>query len=289
MKATRHPFAQFAMFLLSTGLICTTPAPARAGGDGKDAPPTKPRPDREKRIYTNDDFAHPVAGQATTGNLEAATVPVARAQSPARAVRAGVRVRLYVREADTEWYAQQIESLSQELASLDADAQYLRQFWGNGYAPGTGLTLNAPCEGIGTGNRIAQLDERRREIAAQIDELGDTAHRNDLPPGIFLQAAEILQASRSQVRVTPESQRAALRDRLDQANAELAQTRGIVAGMQADTAARSMSLLQPTGSGANMTTDLLQRLNARAGGLQAQISSLEDDARRSGTPPGFLR
>jgi hypothetical protein len=286
MKATRHPFVLSVIVLCFAGLVCMAPVPARAGGDDNDAPTAKPRPDRAKKIYTNDDFQRPAAlpiAAPSPAPAEFQSEPVAR--TPRARTQAGP----YIPEKDPQWYAQQVNSLDEELARVDADAQHLRQFWNNGYAPATGLILNGPCEGVGTNNRIAHLEDRRRELASQIDALEDSARVNGLTPGIFVQPSELIRASGSQAHVRPEAQRAALRGQLEHANAELAETQGIVTGMEADTSARSMTLLQPAGAGANFTTDLLQRLNGRAAAVESQISNVEDEARRAGVQPGFLR
>jgi len=286
MKVTRHLVLLPVISLCCAALILLLPAPASAGGDDKDSPSARPRPDRPKRVYTNDDLQMPGALPVAVSIAAPAEVEPAPTVSP---VRPRAQVGPYVPEKDPVWYAEQVASLEAELARVDADQQHLRTFWNNGYAPTTGLILNAPCETISTNDRIAQLDDRHREIEIQLDALNDAAKRNGISRDISSQASEILEASRVQASVSSQGVRTNLRSQLTQAEEELAQTQGVVTAMEADTSSRNMTLLQPNGIAGSMTADLLQRLNARAAALQDQISTVEDDARRSGIEPGLLR
>ena len=287
MKAKQRSFV-FVFFFLSlcaVALVCSMPLPARAGGDDNDGAPARPRPDRPKKVYTNDDFGPPSAMQVSgLSPLPAEIKPEPAPSAP----RARSQAAPYIREKDFEYYAEQANALDRELARVDADADYLRQFWNNGYAPQTGLILNGPCEGITTDNRIAQLEEHRREIQAQIDALGDTARSNGIAPGVFVHASEIAEAASARTR-SAGARRAALGAELDQANAELAETRETEAAMAADTAARNMTLLQPRGEGASFTTDLLDRLNKRATNLEGEIRTLEDETRTIGAGAGSTK
>ena len=74
------------------------------------------------------------------------------------------------------------------------------------------------------------------------------------------------------------------------ASDEVAQIRETVAGMQQQLSAQGISMLPVTpGNGGNMTTDLLDQLDSRAGALQSEISQAEDTARGMGVAPGELR
>jgi hypothetical protein len=285
---TRFLSAIFA--LLAAAFICSVTAPAYAGAAGESAAAKQPVPDREKKVFTNDDleakYGKPsVAGEMKNAAEISASTPTAPATPAAPSIRAARREPLPP-EQDPAWYAEQTVSLNNEIASIDAEAQRYIQFRAPGNTPraGTGLVLNAPCEGVGTDNRIAQLLARRRGIESQLDDLQDTARRNDLPPGIFVDASTIAQAAQTQPRLTPAQERAALADRVDQLSNELAETQAEVAGMQADTASRRMTLLRPNGYGGNFTTDLLQRLGAQSSFLQSQINNVADDALRAGVP-----
>jgi hypothetical protein len=285
---TRFLSAIFA--LLAASIVCGASIPAYAGGAGESAAAKQPVPDREKKVFTNDDleakFGKPsVAGEMKNAAAVSASTSATPAAPAAPSVRSARREPLEP-EKDPAWYALQTVSLGDEIASIDAEASRYIQFRAPGNTPraGTGLVLNAPCEGLSTDNRIAQLLARRQELEAQIANLQDTARRNDLAPGIFVDAATIAQASQQRTRLTPAQERAALADRADQLSVELSQTQAEVSGMEADTAARRMTLLRPNGYGGNFTTDLLQRLATQSSLLQNRINSVADDALRAGVP-----
>ena len=88
--------------------------------------------------------------------------------------------------------------------------------------------------------------------------------------------------------LTPEQEQAAWQEKLGPLREELAQVEGVVGGMEKEAAARAMTLY-PVTIGGSSTADLLQRLSARATELQHEINTIEDDARRAGVPPGWLR
>jgi chorismate mutase len=274
--------------LLAAGLVGGFPVRATAAGAGEGAAAKRPVPDTEKKVITNDDLEAKYGKPTPASEIKNSQAISAAAQTTAAAqpARSASRREPLPREKDPAWYARQVVSLNDEIANIDNEAQPLIGFRSPGNTPsaGTGLILNAPCDGITTDNRIAQLLARRQEIESQVAALQDTAQRNDMPPGLFDQAAEIAQASEQRPALTPARERATLADQLGQLSNELAETQSVVEGMQEDTAARRMTLLPPTGNGANMTTDLLARLGAQSNALQSQIGSVEDDALRAGLP-----
>ncbi len=263
-----------------------------AGGTTTAAPPAQPRPDREKKVWMNEDVARlnpefgltPATKPAAAGSPSAASAqPVAPAPRPVAIVAAAPLDPLQ----DPRWYAQQLDSLEAELATIASRERQLRQFRATSTGLPTGLVLNAPCEGITTDNLIAQLDSRRQEISQQIDALGDMARSNDLAPGILVEGRGRAQiASQASTR----DQRDSLVRQAHDVSDEVAQIRETVAGMQQQLSAQGISMLPVTpGNGGNMTTDLVDGLENRVLDLQGEISSAEDAARGIGLQPGDLR
>lgn len=276
--------AIFALFAAS--FIGDVPTPALAGGSGEGAASAKPRPDTERKVITNDDIEAKYGKPTPAGEIKnSQAVPASGQTAPAaQSAPSAARRTAIPPEKDPVWYAQQTVSLNDELANIDSEAEELEQFRATGTGVATGLILNAPCEGVSTDNRIAQLLERRSEIEAQVADLEDTARRNDLPPGIFEHASAIAEAAEERPRLTPAQEREALARRLDDLADALAQTQSVVEGMQEYTASQHMTLLPPSGDGGNFTTDLLERLAAQSNTLQSEISRTEDAALSAGIP-----
>ena len=274
--------------LLAASVFCAKPIPTYAS-DGPEASAAKqPVPAREKKVITNDDLEAKYGKRSVSSEMKSSRTISASAEPAAAAVtpKHSLRRDRFAPEKDPQWYARQTVSLSDEISNIDTQAQLLLQFRVPGNTPraGTGLILNAPCEGITTDNRIAQLLARRHEIEEQMSELEDTARRNDMPPGLFVEAPAIAASSSQATPLTPAQQTAALAEKLGQLTDQLSETQEEVAYMATDTAARRMTLIRPNGYGANMTTDLLARLGAQSATLESEINSVADEALRAGIP-----
>jgi hypothetical protein len=260
--------------------VTTTPAPA-----------AKPLPDREKKVWMNEDVARLNPEFSLTAapkkTAVASALPAASVQPASPALRPVIAAAPLDPQQDPQWYAQQLDSLDAELAGMESRQQQLRQFRATSAGLPVGLVLAAPCDGITTDNLIAQLDARRQEILQQIGAIQDTARRNDLAPGILVEGRGRAHLAS---QVSAADQKVSLTDRVHDASDEVAQIRGTIAGMQDQFSAQGITLLQPApGEGGSMTTDLLDRLDGRASALQSEIGEAEDAARGMGVQPGDLR
>jgi hypothetical protein len=291
MQASRQ-FSFLVSVAILLGIVaCWFPALAFAGDPARRGAAPQPLPDVGRKVYTNDDLGWPATISAATTSAQpaaAAVAPPASSQAAGPAAgNAAVPSEPLNPKQDPRWYAEQEAPLDAELADIESKAQALREFRTTSAGLPTGLVLNALCEGITADNLIAQLELRRREILQRLDDLDDLAHRNGLEPGAIAEARTLAPI---QPQLAAEQQSAALRKAYRERSGELAQTREVIASMQQYAAARGIALLMPTaGAGGNMTTDLLERLDARANALQSQLSATEDDARRAGFQPSLLR
>lgn len=269
--------------ILCAALLAGFSPVASAGGNGKDGA-TPAKPDREKKIYTNDDIAawharapqQPAVSTFTVPSSEISPVVIRLSPAP------------YDPERDPLWYARQDVALQDQAAGLDAQIAQLRNFRATATGMTTGLDIYAPCQGVGTDNLIAELVAQRDAISAQISDLEDTARRNDIAPGTFVEAPAIVAAAAGRVKLTPAGERALLTARLDRLTDDLAQVNGVVQGMEQGQAAQRMTLLKYNGDGGNMTTNLLQDLDGQANELRAQIAVVSDEAYRAGVPAKLL-
>jgi hypothetical protein len=256
--------------------------------------PTAVRPDREKKVYTNDDIdrmwpkeqAVAIAGQ----------VPIASASNAAQARRsvavsraAGVATVAPIRENNPVWYASQLESLYAELDSLSSREASLRDFRATGSAAEVtiGLQFGAPCEGITTDNAIQQLAIRRQEIEQQISDLQETAEQNGMPPAVIQNPSAILQAARKPL--SPGQERAVLIERQSDLIGQYDGVQNQLADMSNEAAAQGITLLPVTPNwGGNLTTNRIQSLDERSQQIQNALSENEDAARRAGLAPSAL-
>ena len=260
-------------------------APVFASGDDKSPAPVSAgsknaaSPDREKKVYTNDDI------DRMWPKPKLSVVSVSRAQNqPVAVSRATVfAAQPLSPEKNPLWYASQVAALEDELASIAASEERLREFRTSGSTdtlPGTrvGLQLNAPCDGFTTDNEIQQLALRRAEIEEQIAALEDTAQQNDMSPEVIRDAPEILAAALKPS--SPAQERAVLAEQQAQLADELSATQEELASMSEQAAAQRANLQPPTpGFGGNMTTDLIERLDNRASEIREALDQSEEAAR----------
>jgi hypothetical protein len=283
--------------VLAAALSCVIAIPAFASGEDKPAAPssTAARPDREKKVYTNEDLdqmwpkPQAVASDLQTYPTSAYTPPAARRMAavsrPPSTASAPV-----TRENNPLWYAEQAESLYAELDRLSSREDSLRDFRDTGADSGVtiGLQFDAPCEGITTDNAIQQLVTRRQEIEQQLSDLHNTAQQNGVPPIVFQDPSAILQAARKPL--SPAEERAALIERQSDLIGELDGVQNQLAEMSSQAAAQGIVLLPPTPQwGGNLTTNRIQSLNERANQLRSALGENEDAARQAGLAPSVLR
>jgi hypothetical protein len=292
-----------------TIILCAVIAiPAFASGDDKPATPpvsataapaappvpTAARPDREKKVITNDDIDQMwPKEQAASGAAEAPAASVSTAAQVRKSVAVSRATRVRIVPVSPQqnplWYATQVEALNAELDSISSREASLRDFRATGTGPGLtiGLQFDAPCDGITTDNAIAQLELRRREIEQQIDALQDTARENGVSPAVFQSPAAILQAA--QQPLSPGQERAVLRERQSELIGKLDGVQNQLADMSNAAAAQGITLLPVTPNwGGNLTTNRIQSLDQRATQIQNALGENEDAARRAGLAPSTL-
>jgi hypothetical protein len=286
MRTRMRPVSLIAEVLMVL-LFCGISIPVFASGDDKSSESVSasknaaPAPDREKKVYTNDDIDRmwpkdsfavvSASGVQPSGSAPDGTTSGIQPVSP---------------EKDPLWYAKQVVVLEAELdrtANKEERSLEFRTSGSTSMLPGVhiGLRLNAPCEGITTDNEIAQLDLRRQEIEEQLAAIADAAQENDLPPGILRDAPAILAAAEKPL--TPDEERRALAERqallIDQLNA----TQDELSYMSDQAAAIGANLQPPTpGFGGNMTTDVIERLDNRANQIETALDQTDEAARRIG-------
>src|ERR1700685_2143133 len=286
--------------VLAAVLPCVIANPACASGEDKPATAssvpsgTVVRPDREKKVYTNDDIdrmwpkERAAASEAQSYPTNATTLPATRRTAAVSSAASGATVQPS-RDNNPVWYAAQVASLYAELDSLSHREESLRDFRATGSDAGVtvGLQFDAPCEGITTDNAIQQLAIRGQEIEQQIGALQDTAQQNGVSSAVFQDPAEVLQAA--QRPLSPGQEHAVLRERQSDLIGQYDGVQNQLADMSNEAAAQGITLLPVTPNwGGNLTTNRIQSLDERAQQIQNALSENEDAARRAGLAPSAL-
>jgi len=279
----------------ATSTASTAPALTATAAPSATPVPTVARPDREKKVYTNDDIDRIWPKPQAAAN-DAQPAP-ASTSAPAQARRrvSGSQIARAtnvpaIAEQNPVWYASQLESLYAELDDISSREARLRDFRATGNTdPGVtiGLQFDAPCEGITTDNAIQQLAIRGQEIEQQIGALQDTAEQNGVSFAVFQDPAEVLQAA--QRPLSPGQEHAVLRERQSDLIGQYDGVQNQLADISNEAAAQGITLLPVTPNwGGNLTTNRIQSLDERAQQIQNALSENEDAARRAGLAPSAL-
>ena len=294
--------------LISAGLIFALAVPAMAGDattkdKDKDSVATsapRPKPAAEKKIYTNEDLEALAAryGASTVGQAapQALPAPLAARPIPAQATQAIAPRTAIVTlppEKDPARYARDYAALEAAIDAIDSEVAQLRNFRASDAAPGAetpgvtvGLDIYAPCNGISTDNKIANLLQQRAALELEISNLEDTAQANGIRLGQLLSAASAAESGAAAPSASPAV-----------AQAELAQIETRLATIQGEqnsfqqAAANSnapFTIAPETKFGGTYQSSYLKRLDNQSSALQSQLSAVADEARRSGVPPATL-
>jgi hypothetical protein len=136
------------------------------------------RPVVTARIWTNDDVKTlraeaPISVVGTVAGLEASTsISTPRAAPPER--------RPYVKEADPDWYAQEIEARRIEAASAEARLAQIAQTAKTGEGVSGVVPLDKTSPGILLPGTIYVLRQQGREAKTEIDALQDLGRRSGI-------------------------------------------------------------------------------------------------------------
>jgi hypothetical protein len=264
-----------------------------------------PKPDREKKIYTNDDVeALARNGVTTVGN--AGGIPIApdtdssivrtSATRPALIPQVATAERL-APEKDPVWYAQQYVAFSTRLDSIDAGVQRLRNFRQSDAPPQTapgldvGLNIYAPCPALSTDALIQQLQLQRAAIVSEISDLEDRARANGIPSDALRNAEEVAARAQDISRFPAAVQEQIVTQQVQQLQSELNEVREVKSQMAEQAAAQNITLLPPlpeTKYGGGFTVDYMKQLNIRQNQIATQLDQAQDQALRAGIPPRAL-
>lgn len=274
--------------------------------DAANATSSRPKPDRDRKVYTNDDVAAVARNGATSvGNA----FPVDNANAPAAGtvLVPGQRILIpqprvtvtlpLAPEKDPVFYAQQYVAMNARLADIDNQIERLRNFRATNAAPGSsapgftvGLNIYAPTDGgISTDVQIQQLQAQRAIIVSQMSDLEDRARTNGIAPEVLRDATQIAERAENIAPPSPRAQLNATREQLDQLQSDLTEVRDTETAMHQQAAAQKITLYPENKYGGGFTADYLKQLSKAQSEIQQQINTVQDNARQNGIPPGDLR
>jgi chromosome segregation ATPase len=272
MNRSRLAFASVLGLALAALAPCASaaqePSPAEAARRAREQ---RRPPSPERKVWTNDNL--PTAGGAVSvvgasaAEPAAAPVPGAAVADEEKAALSEERKQLEA-ELETERAAFERERNRQNLLQRDYNLRR-QQFYSNpNYA--------SDSAGLDALNRMAAEIEAQGRVVdglrAKVDELEKRLGEleNELGPRPEEPLTEEQQREHWRARLAP------LREELARVEAEIARLRGVTSGTE-------------VGLVGVPTADRADELNRRRAELRQQIAAVEDEARRAGVPPAWLR
>jgi hypothetical protein len=146
--------------------------------------PAQGNQNQSKKVWTNDDMDQLRA----RGLISIVGPEVNEAATPAATAPSEPAFPFYnSRLEDPEWYAEKAADLQAELdkrqAALREQQTALVQAADRITQPG--VAMDKPTTGVTPQAAIAILEAQVGEVQSQLDELGDLARQNNIPPGVL--------------------------------------------------------------------------------------------------------
>lgn len=126
-----------------------------------------------KKVWTNDDLQH-LAGSPLSNTAVSAVDSSSQSNSAEKH---------YVKARDPKWYVSQLRPLHKDIDQIDGQLLTLRQARKDGRGTTRAVALDQEAEGVTTDAQIQILEQRRKQLLLEIDDLEDQSRRNGLAPG----------------------------------------------------------------------------------------------------------
>lgn len=268
---------------LLASVLCAGPAMAQQepslGEAARRIRREKEKLPKAEKVWTNDNLPAGPSSVSVVGAGAPTGAPSAGGGEMGAAAGPAVNPEQEQELADTE---KELAGVKQRLATAKTDLDLLgrdydlqrQQFYSNpGYA------------GDSAGKaRLDALEAQRNAKQQEVQQLQqDQAALEDK-----LKTLQAAAGPRPTEPTTPEQDRAAWVSKIRPLREELARVEGEINRIRSEAAAQGQTLYGTT-TGGSMASGMLEQLENRRRELQAQIAQVEDDARRAGVPPAWLR
>jgi uncharacterized protein (UPF0335 family) len=134
---------------------------------------------RPKKVWTNDevsnvggDGAISVVGKAGTADANPSSNNLKKTATATGA-----------REKQAAAYRDRLHQLNNELETIDKKISQLRNFKADNTSPSGGINMNHGYYMTPVEDQVKELEEKKKQIKAQIDSVEDQARKNGFEPG----------------------------------------------------------------------------------------------------------
>jgi uncharacterized protein (UPF0335 family) len=166
----------------SSGSQATSDAKPAVQSSGNTAETTTEKPKtKPKKVWTNDevsnvggDGAISVVGKASAGDSNPSSNSVQKSATGSSA-----------REKQAATYRDRIHQLNNQLETIDKKISELRNFKADNSSPSGGIDMHHGYYMTPMEDQVKALEEKKKQIQAQIDAVEDQARKNGFEPGLL--------------------------------------------------------------------------------------------------------
>jgi chromosome segregation ATPase len=158
----------------STGAKPAAPADKSAPKQDTLATPEKKKP---KKIWTNDEVANLPGKVSVVGEANQGVEPRRKAGYDSSSHEGDSQ------KSQIDNYRQQIGELHNQIDAADQRIAQLKNFKGENNSPMGGINPNKGYNMVPLEDQIKQLEAKKKQLQAQIDELENDARKNGIDPG----------------------------------------------------------------------------------------------------------
>lgn len=170
-NASRFFCVSFLMLLFSLSALAQQQAnaPAKPAQPANPAPATKPK---TKKVWTNDDMSSVKGDVSVVGDASSGTSQSKSNSTPSANENSVVAS-----------FKKQLARLQAQLDATNKKINDLQNFKGENSAPSGGIDPRHGYSMTPVADQIKQLEEKKKQIQAAIDDLEDQARKKGIEPG----------------------------------------------------------------------------------------------------------
>jgi len=148
--------------------------PSTADGSAK-KDPANVNGKKKPKVWTNDDISKGTGGVSVVGDPYAAESSSTKPQNAKASESA--------RERMIASYKNQIAQMEAQIAGIDKRIDQLKNFKAENTAPSGGIKMHQGYNMVPVEEQVKQLNERKKDLLAKIEEVETEAHKNGIESG----------------------------------------------------------------------------------------------------------
>jgi len=137
--------------------------------------PAQPSPEKKKpkKVWTNDELGKSGGGVSVVGEPAAPSADTKQKPDTTTA-------KDEARQRQINDYKEQLAKLQAQIDAADKRIDQLKNFHGENSSPSGGINMNQGYNMVPISDQIQQLEDKKKQIRAKMDDLENEAHKNGI-------------------------------------------------------------------------------------------------------------